>query len=523
MAIDRILSFRKSVYFEFGFVLVIALLARGNGIFSLNWSCDDFLSIADPTGAGYAVSQASQLRFFAAFITRVLGWLGAGFPPVGVFWNVSHTASMVVFALALRHLWIPGSPSIYGLLIGLLFTLFPYHINLLAFQLQHPSMTMSYLTGAFALANCNRSGWWTWASALALAASLSYQTMISYFVAAALVLALILAYRHVQSAGEMRLSESFKPLGNYLQVIAMGLVFYFSLSLFSLKLFAIKGSNRIAFADLDAGQQKLQLLWNHLKRTAFGREPSMVRSPKLLQSSLWGVVISGLSLDLLRRSRGLTMSVMFGVVCVLSSIAIVASAFLPTILMDHTSENPRNLLATVLLAAGLVALASLLASRPMKIVAIALAGLLAMSYALITNTLSVDLARLTTRDFLQASRMVERLDQLRGATNLRTVVIRGYVSLNNNLSGQEYYQSGFSVPWAQLPLLNEASGEAFATPSSSDQEKAKRLSARLPSWPASGSVAVDGDVGVVVLSSDDAKPAASAGSKQGAAAERVEQ
>jgi len=103
--------------------------------------------------------------------------------------------------------------------------------------------------------------------------------------------------------------------------------------------------------------------------------------------------------------------------------AIVVSAFLPTIFVDHTSENPRNLLATVLPAAGLVALASLSANRPMKIVAIGLAGLLALSYALITNTLSIDLARLTTRDFLQTSRMVERLEQLSAAKKPRTVVL----------------------------------------------------------------------------------------------------
>jgi len=502
MAIDKLLSLKKSVYFEFVFVLVIALLARGNGIFSLNWSCDDFLSIADPTGTGYAVSQVSQLRFFAAFITRLVGWLGGGFPPLGVFWNVSHTASMVVFALALRRLWIPGSPSIYGVLIGLLFTLFPYHINLLAFQLQHPSMTMSYLTGAFALANCNRAGWWKWASVLALAASLSYQTMIAYFVAAALVLALILAYRHFQAAGTTPLAETFAPLGSYLQVIALGLVAYFGLALLSLKLFAIEGTNRTTFASLDAAQEKFQLLLNHLKRTAFGKEPSMTRSPKLLQSSLWAVVISGLSLNLLRRSKAGSVAIIFVGLSILVSIAIVASAFLPTILMDHTSENPRNLLATVLLAAGLVALASLSANRPMTIVAIALAGLLALSYALVTNTLSIDLARLTTRDFLQASRMVERLDQLSAANKLRTVVFIGNYSTASNLSGGEYYQSGFSVPWAQLPLLQEASGRVFASPSGSDQEKAKQLSTKLPAWPAFGSVAVEGDVGVVVLSAE---------------------
>ena len=522
MAIDKLLSLKKSVCFEFVFVLVIALLARGNGIFSLNWSCDDFLSIADPTGTGYAVSQVSQLRFFAAFITRLVGWLGGGFPPRGVVWNVSHTASMVVVALSLRRWWIPGSPSIYGILIALLFTLFPYHINLLAFQLQHPSMTMSYLTGAFALANCNRSGWWKWASVLALAASLSYQTMIAYFLAAALVLALILTYRHFLSAGATRLADSFAPLGNFLQVIAMGLVAYFALSLLTLKLFAIEGSSRTEFAGLDSAQEKVQLIFNHLKRTAFGKEPSMVRSPKLLQSSLWAVVISGLSLNVLRRSRGSFAAVVFIIFSVLISIAIVASAFLPTILMDHTSENPRNLLATVLLASGLVALTSLLASRPMKIVAIGLACLLAFSYALVTNTLSVDLARLTTRDFLQASRMVERLDQLSGSNQLRTVVFIGNHSPGSNLSGSEYYQSGFSVAWAQLPLLQEASGRIFSMPSALDQAKAKQLSAKLPTWPAPGSVAVDGDLGVVVLSATT-PPSTSTTPKDGASSKNVEQ
>ena len=55
-----------------------------------------------------------------------------------------------------------------------------------------------------------------WTTFLTQGASLSYQTMIAYFVAAALVLALILSYRHFQSAGTIRLAESFAPLGNYL-------------------------------------------------------------------------------------------------------------------------------------------------------------------------------------------------------------------------------------------------------------------------------------------------------------------
>jgi hypothetical protein len=57
--------------------------------------------------------------------------------------------------------------------------------------------------------------------------------------------------------------------------------------------------------------------------------------------------------------QGLTLSAVFTVVAALSFIIIVASAFLPAILMNHSGENPRKLLAALLLAAALVALASL--------------------------------------------------------------------------------------------------------------------------------------------------------------------
>ena len=498
MVLDRLFSAKKSIYFEFLVVFLIALLARGNGIFGLSWGCDDFLAIADPTGVGYAASQASQLRVVAALTTRLVGWLGAGFPPLGAFWNASNTASMVVFALALRRLWIPRSASIYGILIGLLFSSFPYHINLLAFQLQHPSMVMSYLTGAYGIANAHRSGWRRWVAVLAIAASLSYQTMISYFVAAGLVLLLIQLFRFATTPG-LSLRDELKPFVDYALLIGMGTVAYVVLSLLALKLSGIPTSSRASFAQIESLPQKLQLVVNHLKRTAFGLEPSMPRSTKLLQSSLWLVAAAGLSLETLRqRSRRFLIGITL--LLLLLSAATVASAFLPTILMDHTSENPRNLLATVVFAGGIVALVSLIKSRRFKILALALAGLLVLSYAMITNSLSVDLARLTSRDLLQASRMVERLDLLRGAKPLKTVVFVGSYAPNVDLRGREYYQSGFEVSWAQLPLLQEASGQPFRPPSDADRSRALALAVNRPAWPSPGSVAVDGDVGLVVLS-----------------------
>lgn len=498
MNIRWLMTTNKPAFFEFTAILLIAILVRGNSIFGLSWSCDDLLSIADPTGLGYSSSQASQLRLFAALTTRLVGWLGAGFPPLGAFWNVAHLASMTLFALGLRRLWIPGSASVYAILIGLLFTLFPYHINLLSFQLQHPSMVLSYLSGAYALFHANRSGWRRWLSVLAIAISLSYQTMISYFIAAGLVLLLIALVRRESPGSEAVEASPLRDAWNYAGLIGLGVIVYFALSLASLPLAGVGMSDRATFAGMDQWPQKLQLILNHIKRTAYGQEPSMARSSKLMQSSLWLIVVAGL-VDQWRRAafrrRPFLLPLLAGV-----PVAIVAAAFLPTILMSHTSENPRNLLATVVFAAGGLALSSLLRFRALRLAAAALAVGMVLSYAVVTNMLSVDQARLTSRDLLQATRMVERLEQARGNQPLRSVVFVGAYSPATGLRGREYYQSAFQVPWAQVPMLQEATGQVFQEPSGADRARMLRLAENRPAWPAKESVAVDGDVGLIVLS-----------------------
>jgi len=498
MTIRWLMTTKKSPFFEFTVILVIAILVRGNGIFGLGWSCDDLLSIADPTGVGYAASQASQLRLFAALTTRLVGWLGVAFPPLGSFWNVAHLASMTLFALGLRRLWIPGSASVYAILIGLLFTLFPYHINLLSFQLQHPSMVLSYLSGAYALFHANRPGWRRWLSVLAIAISLSYQTMISYFIAAGLVLVLITLVRRDSAATEAAETRDLQPVWSYAGLIGLGVIAYFALSLFSLPLAGVGMSDRATFAGVDQWPQKLQLILNHLKRTAYGQEPSMARSSKLMQSSLWLIVLGGLvaqSRPAAFRRRPLLLPLLAVV-----PLAIVASAFLPTILMSHTSENPRNLLATVVFAAGGLALSSLLRFRALRLAAAALASGMVLSYAVVTNALSVDQARLTSRDVQQATRMVERLEQARGNQPLRSVVFVGAYSPAEGLRGREYFQSAFQVRWAQVPMLQEATGQVFQEPVEADRARMLRLAENRPAWPAKDSVAVDGDVGLIVLS-----------------------
>ncbi|MEB3243403.1 MAG: hypothetical protein VKO44_07180, partial [Cyanobacteriota bacterium] len=62
MKASGLVTTKKSFLFEFLVVFLIALLARGNAIFTLTWACDDLLSLADPTGAYFSQDQFSQLR-----------------------------------------------------------------------------------------------------------------------------------------------------------------------------------------------------------------------------------------------------------------------------------------------------------------------------------------------------------------------------------------------------------------------------------------------------------------------------
>ncbi|MEB3243189.1 MAG: hypothetical protein VKO44_06085, partial [Cyanobacteriota bacterium] len=486
---------------------LIALLARGNAIFTLTWACDDLLSLADPTGAYFSQDQFSQLRFLGSAAIRLASWLGASFPTSGVLWNASHTAATVVFALALRRLWIPGSASIYGILIGLLFTLFPYHINLFAYQIQHLPMTACYLSGALGLATYNKRGAWQWLSALAIAGSLSYQTMISYYVAAGLILLIINLFQYASDENNSSFIHHAKPSFRYLKIICLAIILYLFLASLIVKLLGLPASTRSTFASADQWQDKVQLIYNHLKRTTFGIERSLGRSTKLMQSALWLTVSSGLAWQIVRQRAKRRKLVWFLPALALISAAAIAAAFLPTILLQHTSENPRNLMATVIFVGGFLSLSSLLTERRIKVLALALAALIGLSYALVTNSLSVDLARLSQRDLLNANRMVAQLNQLSGGPqHLRTVVFTGFFSPTAGLRGAEYFQSAFAVKWGQLAILQEATGQTFSQPTPADQHKAASLALNRPAWPAPGSVVVEGDLGLIVLSQPQAQP-----------------
>ncbi len=140
-----------------------------------------------------------------------------------------------------------------------------------------------------------------------------------------------------------------------------------------------------------------------------------------------------------------------------------------------------------------------LSSRIWTRIGLVLGVILALSYSIITNSVSSDIVRLNQRELLVASRMVERLSLLPGFDRLRTVALVGWKpGSSTDFRGSDQIWSSLYSPMA-TGVLREASGEDFANPSPSDRETAQMASRGMPIWPESGSVKIVDDIGIVVV------------------------
>ncbi len=288
-------ALEKPIFFEFLVAFSIVLIVRGSAIFGVVWSQDDFLHLYDPYGQGFIDAQVSMLRPSGALVTLITNLLGATHPTNGALWASLHAGSMVLFGLALRKLWIPGSPPIYGIICALIFALYPAQNNLFTYQIAHPIMAANYCLAAYALMFYDKGGWRTVVSIAALAFALGYQIMFSLIVIAALIMLAIRACWCLTGTGRrVRSAETiFAPVAALFACLAAAVIVYFFSSKLILVLYGAAESSRASFAGLDAFPEKVSQVYAHLKRLAYGNgEPSHPVSVKLLQMLLAGSVLA---------------------------------------------------------------------------------------------------------------------------------------------------------------------------------------------------------------------------------------
>jgi hypothetical protein len=498
----RPLTARLPIFSEFLLAFAIVLIVRGSAIFGVSWSQDDFLQIYDPSGEALIKVQYSMLRASGALVTLIVNWLGATHPTNGSLWSGLHAGSMVVFGLALRQLWIPGTASIYGIANALIFALFPGQSNLWSYQIVHPMMTANYCLAAFALVSYAKGGWRTMASIGAIAFALGYQIMLSLFLVATLILLVIRMNSLVLSGGQpSREARSYlSPAFALMGCLLAGLVVYFVTSKLALDLSGAGQSSRASLAGLGELPDKASLLVAQLKQMAYGRgEATLPSSVKLIQLMLLGSVLTASSFVAYRSLQQRVSAAAYVLVVSLILLAAAISIRIPTILLAYTADNDRVLMGTAVFWSGIFSMSSAAGPLLLRRSGLILGALLVSAYAIITNSICADFVRLNQRELLMASRMVERLALLPDYGRLRTVVLVGFGTQPvRDLRGKDMIWSALNSSMA-TGVLREASGEGFANPSSADREVALSASRAMPIWPHPGSTAIVGDVGVVVL------------------------
>lgn len=490
---------------EFAIAFAVVLLARGSALFAINWTGDDYSLIFDPSGEGVIAANLLMMRSPVSIGIFFSHWFGAIHPTHGSFWTVLTAGSMVAFGLALRQLWLPGSAPIVGIITALIFALFPGQSNLFSYHLMISSMLLFYSLGAFALVSYAKGGWLTVLSVVAISLALGYQTMLSLFLVAGLFLPLFQlaslsaeADQVVAQAGWLRLQ---KNVSTYFAVLLSGVILYYLINKMLLVLTGAPANPRTALAGPELWSQKFALMVAHLKRMAGGNgEASLPSQIKALQIVLLAIGCLAWWQKIAQRPRAfkppmwLQGFVLFGLLLLAA-----CSVMVPAILLATTQENPRNLMATSVFWSGIFCLASLARPVVLQRSGLILGALIVLAYAISTNTISVDYTRLVQRQHLIASRMVERLSLQPGFSQLRTVVVVGSSpDLARDLRSKDQILPSLN-DYIASGVLREVSGTPLQIPVQADADVAAAASRTMKSWPAPGSTAIKGDVGIVVL------------------------
>jgi hypothetical protein len=501
-----IFTSKKAWYVEFLAIFLTCILVRGGSVFSLTLNGDDLLFSHSDTSA-LIQAHISQLRVFPAIEVYAAKLFGGIVPFQGAFWNLAQLGSMTAFALALRSFLARQSSSIYAIILGLLFVLLPYQTDIQTFKIANPVMAFSYLAGAYGIGFANHKGLGRIFRLIALAISLGYQTLFSLYVIAGLVKSVLLFVDYQKGKlGSIR--NVLMPLVTFYLGLAAASLLSVSLGYVAAKLLSESVSDRATLMTPDLIGEKIQLVTRHTKKYMlgkdFGASLATGRAIKLAQSAI--VVLSALSILLtpgLHRF-GLRQRIISTFYVILAFFASIVAILLPALVLQHTSEGNRFLLAASIYPAGVSLLLFESELQYLRRAAAALASYLCLSFAVLSSSIDALSARASYREILNASRMVDRLYQVSATGMIRSVVFIGDPQFGHGSSpGDEHlkpFVHSLFWPWARVPLLSEISGQSFAQPSPTDMKLAKQLSAGMPQWPANGSVKVHGDLGIIVLS-----------------------
>jgi hypothetical protein len=164
-------------------------------------------------------------------------------------------------------------------------------------------------------------------------------------------------------------------------------------------------------------------------------------------------------------------------------------------------ESQRVYMTSGWIMAGMLAIISYSSSRTIRFFLVC--GLIfGFTGLLVNNRVLSDQARINQRDMLLANRIINRLEGICDVNSLTTIVVFGGWSEYPSKLSTAHWQlnaSAVTEPWSKTQFLSEYSGYKFSHPTKSEIENARILVQGMTEWPESGSIIVNGKIGIVNL------------------------
>jgi hypothetical protein len=469
--------------------LVLCLVARWQALLP-GYSIDDYKLIADDREQAYM--GIAHGRAFGYAVRRALDAIGVATPDASALCAIVLMIALVLAGIAACRLW--GIRDRYAeCAIAVFFmVLHPYQTELFTFKSATLFLALPLILSFGALLACPLSRWHWLLSLVAVVCALdTYQIVLNYM-AMALLFSVVF---HLAQTAE-RSSRFWQTTRSRLTLIVFGVAIHEVWGLAVRRVTGIPLASQgklIAFPEI---YFRIGLILARWKAMFFSAEPVLPLATKILMVvllvALAAYALGSESKKAASRMLALGLAVAGGVpLCIGLVMA-----------LETMWPVPRVLSQTGMFWGGMFALVCQF-SRPAgrRVLFVGL-GIVMFSFIGIDNVILSDQLRTNMRDIEMANRIVARIESLPDFDKIEGALISGgrwaYPSPIHTVQG-DMNMSALPVPWAKVPLLNEATGYRFLDAPADIAERANAYCQGSPKWPAPQSVVKMESVAVVCL------------------------
>lgn len=487
------LNKKRDYIIEISVCVLVMITVRASAIFSENFASDDYNMAY--TNINEFIFWMRQGRIPLYIINLLAEQMGANFPFLGALWSILSCTAYVIIGFALRLFYTPDSKLLEGTITTLIFSLFPYHSDLLSYHVCAPWITVTLCLAAIALIKCDKCKYCSALALVSLIFATSYQPFTLMF-ASAITIAIIL--KKIKE-------ESIKTPIFRLNLLGFAIIANLIIMYLSVIITGEQLQQRTSIIKIDGFLNRFSSVLNQWINFLFKEEPSISSFAKIIQIILISFFILGLVFKL-ANSKNTTVyrirKLLF--IMTLFSISLLLPVF-PYVILGNNGNflTMRMMCGWGAVWSGVFVAAISVNHGISKKIVISCGILLCISYAFNVNNQCSDLVRLHVRDRLVANSIFERLSEQKNFNKVRTVVV---VSKNHKDNGLNIRTSelgfGDSVlvyQWSVNPILSETSGFLFEAPSKRDVDTAYSSAKDIPKWPDPRSIYIVNDIGVVVF------------------------